>query len=270
MLLVELGAENFMKYCLKYRESCICVFQFVYVFLILTILMGCALIKNPGIVSHRRDKKFMDYSLVDRNKMGDYWLKRVEEFHKDNLNYEPGCIVMVGDSIMQGFPVKELFPNVSIINRGISGDRVIGVIARQNESIYDLKPSKVFLLIGSNDAGLFPDMGMDEFYRQYDYLFRNMKHHCPKCEIFIQSVLPIRGKYASANPRIIEINKILRKLSKKYNFHYIDLYSHFRNKNGEMKVEYSDDGVHFNIMGNRVWRDILEPYVEGYRTQVRH
>ncbi len=204
-----------------------------------------------------------DYSTMDRAQMGEFYLERVAAFAAENPSRPKHGIVMVGDSITQGFDAGHYFPGADITNRGISGDRLIGVILRQEESIYQLDPAKLFLLIGVNDAALFPqDMPMDEFERQYRYLFSNIKHHCPKCDVYIQSIMPIRGTYAAANPLIVQVNDLLRKLAKEYRFHFVDTHAAFRDASGEMRPELADDGVHPNAKGCALWAEQLRPYME--------
>ena len=57
---------------------------------------------------------------------------------------------MLGDSHTEGIDWRELFPDVKILNRGISGDTSEGVLNRLEEVIG--RHSKiVFLMIGGND-----------------------------------------------------------------------------------------------------------------------
>lgn len=63
----------------------------------------------------------------------------------------------MGDSLTNEFPIHELLALrkderlFHIHNRGIGGDTTDGVLRRMAESIWDLQPNKVFLLIGTND-----------------------------------------------------------------------------------------------------------------------
>ena len=56
-------------------------------------------------------------------------------------------------SIAQRFDLEVFFPHWPGINRGISGDHIDGVIERLSNSAIELKPEKIFLLIGINDVG---------------------------------------------------------------------------------------------------------------------
>ena len=59
-------------------------------------------------------------------------------------------IIFLGNSITDGGGWAQLFNDRRIINQGISGDISAGVIHRL-DAVTGRKPSKVFLLIGTND-----------------------------------------------------------------------------------------------------------------------
>lgn len=64
-------------------------------------------------------------------------------------------IVMVGDSITDGSEWHEMFPQLNIVNRGISGDTTVGVLNRL-EGITQTQAKKAFIMIGVN--GRFNDL----------------------------------------------------------------------------------------------------------------
>ncbi|MGB9898194.1 GDSL-type esterase/lipase family protein, partial [Thermanaerothrix sp.] len=65
-----------------------------------------------------------------------------------------GDIVFLGDSITDGARWDELFPGLSVKNRGINADTTRGVLARL-DSILQGQPAAIFLLIGTNDLPWF-------------------------------------------------------------------------------------------------------------------
>src|SRR5688572_21180522 len=77
-----------------------------------------------------------------------YYQQRVTHFK--SLPNTKGDIVFIGNSITDGGEWNELFNDLKIKNRGISGDVSTGVLHRMDE-IAQRKPAKVFLLIGVND-----------------------------------------------------------------------------------------------------------------------
>lgn len=85
-----------------------------------------------------------------------YYHQRVSLFR--SLPQTKDDIIFLGNSITDGGEWSELFADLSIKNRGISGDNSAGVLNRLDE-VYSRHPVKVFLLIGTNDLArnLSPD-----------------------------------------------------------------------------------------------------------------
>ncbi len=73
-----------------------------------------------------------------------YWKARTtlfSSFHSTAKN------VMIGDSLTNYGEWHEIFPETSIVNRGIVGDTTYGVI-RRLDSIINTKPDNAFIMLG--------------------------------------------------------------------------------------------------------------------------
>lgn len=192
----------------------------------------------------------------------EYWLERTAAFREDTAQRATGGIVFLGDSLTQGFDLEAAFPGLPVINRGISGDRIVGVLSRLPESAFDLKPSKIFLLIGCNDSDHPDEMTLTQFREQYAYLFYQLRQHCPQSEIYMQSIPPLGGEKSSRNPFLAQINAEAAMLSKRYGLHFIDLTPVFTRPDGSIRPELrQDDLVHINPAGYAVWREAILPLV---------
>ncbi len=77
-----------------------------------------------------------------------YYLQRVSHF--ETLPQTKDDIIFAGNSITDGAEWGELFDDLHVKNRGITGDITAGVIHRLDE-IANRRVAKVFLLIGVND-----------------------------------------------------------------------------------------------------------------------
>ena len=84
----------------------------------------------------------------------------------------------------------------------------------------------------------------------------------------MQSVLPVTDHYnmfkghTSRWQVIPEINKGLVGLAEKEGATYIDLYSHFIDKQtGKMNTTYTNDGLHLMGKGYLKWVEIVKPYI---------
>src|SRR6476469_6642380 len=80
-----------------------------------------------------------------------HWETRVRSFKEQNLAWQN--VVLLGDSITEGFDVTKYFPGRRVLNRGIGADVIgnalpagdkRGVLKRLDESIFDCSPRDVF------------------------------------------------------------------------------------------------------------------------------
>ena len=212
----------------------------------------------------QQEQDLLDF---DRVHFGEAWNQRVAAFHADNLKRAPGGIVMVGASIMEWFPLEKCFPGVSITNRGIAGDTILGLIKRDAESMYELKPSKVFLMIGHNTVAGDPNQPIGNFELQYGLLFKRMRQHLPGAKVYIQSLTPVSGhlveQYPNINARINEVNVLLKKLAAENRFEFLNTHPLMANEKGELRADYTADGLHPTEPGYLAWAAFLKPYVEN-------
>lgn len=233
------------------------------------VLTGCTGMKElplidtgqPALREHRVDEKG---KIVDQG--AEYWLKRCEAFREDNPSHAPGGIVLVGDSITEGFPVDRLFPGLHVVNRGISGDKIggsrfYGVLDRVDVSIGDLKPAKVFLLIGVNDI-IYWDVPPLEMRRGYESLLARIRQVYPDGPLYVQTLLPLRGQFAQHIPEVLQFNDFLRETAPKHGATLLDTYPAFLDAKGELKDEFTKDGLHLTDEGYARWREILLPLMQ--------
>jgi lysophospholipase L1-like esterase len=173
-------------------------------------------------------------------------------------------IIFAGNSITDGGEWAELFNDKKILNRGISGDITAGLIHRLPD-MAARKPAKVFLLIGTNDLarGIQPDSVIKNIFIIADYL----KRESPSTKIFVQSILPVNksfGKFAGHTANVEKIKKLNAALQSSANnksYTYVDLHTAFSNKDGLLKEELTNDGLHLTGEGYLLWKHLLYPYV---------
>ena len=188
-----------------------------------------------------------------------HYVQRVDNFREQNQLFKN--IVLVGDSITEGFDVQKFFPGQRVINRGIGADVIgnalkpddkRGVLKRLNESFFDVPARDAFLLIGINDLGdsHTPEV-MESGYRE---ILEKVKKNAPLLKVHVQSVLPTRGAHAKHNANVLDFNQRLQKLAKEFGYDYIDLHSQMKDDKGELKAEFTADGLHLNADGYKVWK----------------
>lgn len=188
-----------------------------------------------------------------------HWENRVKAFREQNLALQN--VVLLGDSITEGFDVQRYFTGRRILNRGIGADIIgnglpaddhRGVLRRLDESIFQCAATDIFLMIGINDLNIGHSVGqMEEGYRD---LLKRIKSAMPRLKVHVQSVLPTRGAHAKQNEPVREFNTRLRKLAEEFGYDYIDLHALMVDEKGELKAEFTEDGLHLKEPAYQLWR----------------
>ena len=174
---------------------------------------------------------------------------------------DEGKIVFLGDSLTDYVKFDELLPDLKIKNRGIAGDTTAGILNRLDEVI-SLKPSKLFLLIGTNDIVF--DRKPDEIVKNIKKIIETFREKSPDTAVFVQTLFPVNHKFGDdRRPKetIIKINDGLEKLSAENKFTLIDTYSLF-SENDELPERYTIDGLHLNGSGVVRWIEFLSTWLK--------
>jgi len=165
----------------------------------------------------------------------------------------PDDIVFLGDSITEGGPWEELFPDLRVRNRGIGGDTSDGVLERL-EQITRATPAKVFLLIGTND--LYRGDSDDEIVANITEILDRLKQETPDTEVYLQSVLPRAPSYRAA---VEALNARLAEVALERGSAWVDLYPAFVDpETGGIRAELSNDELHLLGPGYALWREQIE------------
>ena len=164
-------------------------------------------------------------------------------------------IMLVGDSITAAFPVRELLPELNIVNKGVYGDNTELVLNRLDKDVVSVAPETIFLLIGTNDMACGFTNGTT--IGNIDQILRRCTAGLPDVTIYLQSILPTRGVENRPVERIRFLNNHLQRLARIRNVRYLDIGSLFVNSRGEIQQWYSDDGLHLTSAGYSVWADTL-------------
>lgn len=196
-------------------------------------------------------------------KYSTYYYQRATLFEQLPVNADD--ILFVGNSITDGGEWGELFQNPRVKNRGISGDTTWGVYDRLSV-LTQGKPAQIFLLIGINNVP--QGESADSIAAGVRRIVKKIKDESSRTEILVQSVLPVTPKYkmfdghTSRWQMIPEINRLIQRMTAEEQVKYIDLFSHFADEEGQMKTEYTNDGLHLLGKGYLLWKEIVTPYLK--------
>jgi lysophospholipase L1-like esterase len=192
-----------------------------------------------------------------------HWQNRVRAFKEQNEQLE--YVVLLGDSITEGFDVPKYLPGRRVLNRGIGADVIgndmakddpRGVLQRMDESVFNCAATDVFLMIGINDlgAGRTPDK-MEPGYRE---ILKRIKEKTPAIHVHVESLLPCRGNFAKHNANVLDFNQRLQKLAKEFGYDYVDLHTLMADEKGELKESFTPEGLHLTPEAYKVWEKEVE------------
>lgn len=183
----------------------------------------------------------------------------------DQLGVDSTTIVFMGNSLTHGCEWHELLKMPNVVNRGINGDVVAGIKERVG-SVVAGHPAKIFLMSGANDVS--HNLTADSIATAIADLIDYIRVESPSTRIYLQSMLPINnsfGRYklmAGKEEVIRDINKHLVKIAADRGITFINLYPSFCDEEGNLKREFTNDGLHLLGPAYLVWRDIVLPYVK--------
>jgi lysophospholipase L1-like esterase len=170
-------------------------------------------------------------------------------------------VVMLGDSITDAAEWTELLPGVDVVNRGLPGDSVSGMLARVG-TVTTLTPGRVVIMAGIND--LNRSRSPSDILVDYRKLILALQSSGAK--VTIQSTLYVghdrgwlgvqRFRNYRRNSSVAELNEGLRMLAAETGADYLDLNAVLAPK-GEMPEELTIDGVHVAPEGYRLWATTL-------------
>ena len=137
--------------------------------------------------------------------------------------------------------------------------------------VYDYNPSKVVLLIGIND--LCGDVSGEEVVKNIGEIVKLIKENRPYAKIYLESIYPINKTvddkingyvrdFSISNDDIVDINKKLESLAKDENITYIDMFNELVDSDGNLKLEYTEEGLHMSDDGYDKITEVLIKYIK--------
>lgn len=206
--------------------------------------------------------------LTDHQK---YYQAKCNAYSVQNFNASKGQIIFIGDSITDLYPLDDYYADLDLAtyNRGIGGDTTSGVLDRLKVSLFDLAPTRVVLLIGTNDIN--GGVSKEQIFENYRKIIKQIRENLPDTELYCVSVIPQNKdleayssiKVDTTTPVILEMNEQIKEIIKDDSkITYVDLFSRVADENNMLIKEYSDDGIHLNKNGFEVWTSLIKPYFE--------
>lgn len=188
--------------------------------------------------------------------------KQLNEHAKHN------SIVFLGDSLTDFYRLDEFFKKKYIYNRGIANNNTDDILNRLDDNVINIAPRKIFLQIGTNDLG--QRKTCEYVLNNINKIIAILQTELANVDINIISLYPVNAKamFTSKisvgkrkNKDIVYINNELKKRCNELGLTYIDVHSSLVDEHGDLKKEYTIEGLHISLKGYIKITEILTPYV---------
>ena len=225
--------------------------------------------KNEQPFNEQISEFIRNYSLSEKE-------RKLNNFRQQNAYIRQGQVLFTGSSLMERFPITEYCLNDGLpiaYNRGIGGYTTDEFLTAIDTVLLDLRPAKLFINIGTNDIRLRTD-GVD----WYSHLSDNYRKICeiireklPDTAVYMMAYYPVNANSPAArqnpnmavrtNENICRANKMVQALASAFGFTYLDVNDGLKDEQGNLKIEHTKDGIHFDSAAYRSVYERIKQYI---------
>lgn len=192
---------------------------------------------------------------------------REKQLANDAQSFGSGYALMTGASLLEQFPDQQL----SIYNRGISGNKVYQLAERWQADCLDLKPAVLSILIGVNDYwhkrnGHY-DGTVEVYENDFRALLKRTKEALPNVQLVICEPFSVDGGSAIGEgwqDEFTPYREAARKISDEFNTLWVPYHTLFIEALKHAPAAYwCPDGVHPSMAGAQLmaqaWLKVVLP-----------
>lgn len=205
--------------------------------------------------------------------------QKIQNYRYLNKTVRKGQILFTGSSLMEQFPVCELSSvcglDKLVYNRGVGGFTTDDFLREIDTVLLNLEPSKVFINIGTNDMHEWEDGRdwMEHLLGNYEAILKVGKERLPQTEFYLMAYYPVNGELPENNPHaaamlkvrtngnIARANRRVSKLAEAYGYHFIDVNQGLTDEKGNLKADFTVEGVHMFAEAYGIVFDNLKRYL---------
>ena len=225
--------------------------------IVASLIGACAFSSNAQAIYD-----YLSEKAPEAYKYNEYYYQRASHFAE--LPVDSDDIIILGNSLSDNGRWNEAFDDANIKNRGIISDVVQGISDRL-ELVTKGQPKKIFLLIGVNDVS--HHLTPDSITTAVEKLIVKIKEQSPKTEIYLQSWLPINNDFKRYKNMIgkemviFHGNVMLEQVACRQGVNWINLFPAFADKEMKLPKHLTNDGLHLNEAGYRIWCQEIAKYI---------
>lgn len=193
---------------------------------------------------------------------------RSDDFALDS--YGHGYVKFLAGELLAENPTK-----YQIINRGVSGNRIVDLYARIKIDVWNEKPDVLSILVGVNDVWHEIDaqngVEIDRFEKMYRMLIEDTLTRLPNLKIILCEPFVLEGTATQEKfDRFLEVKeyaKVVKNLAKEYGLYFLPLQEKLEKAAQEYSSElYLGDGVHPAMAGAKLiaseWLALFKEQIE--------
>jgi lysophospholipase L1-like esterase len=202
--------------------------------------------------------------MVPRPNTEDWAIERRELVLRRAREPRRALIVLVGDSISQGFDEvgrgawRRYFERLAPVNLGCTGDRTEHVLWRLQQAPIDhLRPAWVVLLLGTNNLG-HGTSTVAETLLGLQAVIALLRQQCPAAELHVCEVFPRNEPDSPLRRQVEQLNVELREWvagQDRVRLHAFG--SQFVGADGTISPDLMPDGLHLSAEGYERWAAAL-------------
>lgn len=174
---------------------------------------------------------------------------RSRELRNNTFDYGMGYVFCVASELY-----SRTDRDYEIVNRGISGDRIVSLYSRIKNDVWVEHPDVLSILIGVNDVwhdvdGLNMGVEIDRYEKVYRAIIEETHERLPNTKLILMEPFVMKG-LATENKydeflAVKDYAKVVKKLAEEYGLHFLPLQEKFDAKAKQCKPEnLLYDGVH--------------------------
>ncbi|MFC6649617.1 GDSL-type esterase/lipase family protein [Paenibacillus rhizoplanae] len=207
--------------------------------------------------------------------------EKVKKYSILNTLALKGQTVLAGSSLMEFFPVNELQQTLEkqtvIYNRGIAGYVTRELLEALEVCVLALAPSRLFINIGTNDiSSADGEYELGKLLANYNEILTRIRERLPECKVYVMAYYPVNAKAdfpgmdeemranyfrTRTNAALLEANRAVEELALGHGYEFINVNEGLTDAEGNLKEEYTMDGVHMYGNGYAVVLDNLKKYL---------
>ncbi len=186
-----------------------------------------------------------------------------------NFKYGYGYVFLLKSALSKKAPLK-----YEIVNVGISGNRIVDLLARIKRDVWNENPDVISILVGVNDVWHEIQnkngVEIDRFEKYYRDIIEESRKRLPNCKLIMLEPFVLKGEATEQKIdeflKVKDYAKVVRKLAKEYDIPFVELQEEFdalAEKYGVKPLLW--DGVHPDVFGATV---IADKWLEVFNKEI--